>query len=307
MEQELTSDSLIGVTLREAREAKKLTIEDVSKQLRLSEKQINALEADEFEGFASAMLARGFIKNYARMLNLDPEPLLDAHRKFAPQDQVQSILYTSETAVPLPQASKSKLITFFLIGVLVVVGLFWSVYNNLNQQESPDQAEVTLDHIANQTPEPAVITSPAMPEQALPAAERNEVAVEATNTQPESALKSPEVLAATNVEIKPIKDEKSATENSTKADLVSPTPIVGGLKVTFKFTEESWISVQDKNYKSVLSKLGRAGDVEEVEGLPPLRIVIGNANGTQLILKNKNIDLMPYNKSNVVHMTLPME
>ena len=307
MEQVLMSDSLIGITLREAREAQKLTIEDVSKQLRLSEKQIHALEADEFEGFASAMLARGFIKNYARMLNLDPEPLLDAHRKFAPQDLVQSILYTSETAIPMPQASRSKLITFFLIGVLLVGGLFWIVFNNLNHQENPDQAEITLDHIANQTPEPADISAAAMPEQALPAAERNEIAEESTNKQPVSAFKSPENLPTTNVEIKSSNEEKSTTENSTKIDPLAPAPIIGGLKVTFKFTDESWISVQDKNYKSVLSKLGRAGDVEEVEGLPPLRIVIGNANGTQLILKNKNIDLMPYNKSNVVHMTLPME
>ena len=294
MDQELTNDSLIGVSLREARETQNLTIEDVSKQLRLSEKQILALEADEFDGFASAMLARGFIKNYARVLGIDAEPLLDAHRKHAPQDQVQSMYYTSETEVPIEPASRSKLIVFFLIGLLIVGGLLWAVYHNLNQQDNPDQAEIVLDQNANQTSEQAAgNTLSAAPEQALPAAERNEVAVQEINTQSAIEMKAPK--------------GESLTTSSTKEDAVSPVSIAGGLKVTFKFTEDSWVSVLDKNYKTVLSTLGRAGDKADVEGLPPLRIVIGNANGTQVIFKNKSIDLMPYNKSNVVHMTLPVE
>ena len=306
MDQELTNDSLIGVFLREAREAKKLTIQDVSKQLRLSEKQILALEADEFDGFASAMLARGFIKNYARLLGIDAEPLLETHRKHAPQDQVQSMYYTSETAVPLPQASRSKLITFFLIGLLLLGGLFWAVYHNLNQQDNPDQAEIVLDQNANQTSEQASGNAlSGVPEQALPAAERNEAALQDANKQSAIEITNPEATVATNIEVK-APEQGSSTASPIKAD-VSPVAIAGGLKVTLKFTEESWVSVLDKNDKSLLNKLGHAGDVEELDGLSPLRVVIGNAHGTQLFIKNKNIDLMPYNKSNVVHITLPVE
>ena len=276
MDDEITSEILIGLSLREAREAKNLTTEEVSKQLRLSEKQINALESDDFDGFASAMLTRGFIKNYARLLGLDPEPLLEAHRKIAPIDQVQSISYISETVVPLPQASKSKLFAFFLIGVFGLGVLVWAVYHFITKPEVPNQAEIALDQFASQTPEQT------------------------------ADVKAPKTLLTSNAELKAPKDAVLIAD-PLKPSVVSPIAIVGGIKVTFKFTEESWVSVLDKNDKSVLSKLGRAGDVDEVEGLPPLKVVIGNANGTQVFLKNKNIDLSPYNKSNVVHITFPTE
>ena len=79
MDQELGSRVLIGVTLRDAREAQKLSVEEVALRLRLSEKQINALEADDFSIFGSAIFVRGFIKSYARFLTIDPQPLLDVH------------------------------------------------------------------------------------------------------------------------------------------------------------------------------------------------------------------------------------
>ena len=66
MDQEEAIQVLIGASLRQARLSEGLTLEDVSAQLRLSEKQITALEEDDFDGFGSAMLTRGFIKNYAK-------------------------------------------------------------------------------------------------------------------------------------------------------------------------------------------------------------------------------------------------
>ena len=59
--------SSIGASLRAARESQSLSVEKISSQLHLSEKQIQALEQDEFQSFGSAMLTRGFIKNYARL------------------------------------------------------------------------------------------------------------------------------------------------------------------------------------------------------------------------------------------------
>ena len=105
-------NSLIGASLKAARETLKLSIADVSSQLHLSEKQIRALEQDDFESFGSAMLARGFIKNYARLLSLDPEPLLEIHRKTFPEDQIQSISYQTENVAysKAPNLNKSKVL-----------------------------------------------------------------------------------------------------------------------------------------------------------------------------------------------------
>lgn len=297
MDQEEANQVFIGASLRQARLSQGLTLEDVSAQLRLSEKQINALEEDDFEGFGSAMLTRGFIKNYARLLSLDSEQFLDVHRKIVPNDLVQSIAYSSELAVPLANSRTNRhavLIMSVSLIVLALIGLL--TYLSLSNQKNIDQAEIELDSASPLNAE----------EKALTPIETQVVEAPISNVQDGQDFKMSD---ASNV----VNNESKSAENLTlkpdplKVEAPKPQIIVGGEKITLKFTEESWVSIQDKNYKTILSKLWRAGDVEDVEGLPPLRVVIGNANGTQVILKNKNIDLTPYNKSNVVHITLPLE
>lgn len=297
MDQEEANQVFIGANLRQARISQGLTLEDVSAQLRLSEKQITALEEDNFDGFGSAMLTRGFIKNYARLLSLDPEQFLDAHRKIAPHDQVQSIVYTSELAVPLANSRTNRhAMWIMMISFIVLASIGLVTYLNLGGQKTTDQAEIALDSAATSNAE----------EKALPAIEAQLVEAPVSNVQEVRDSKLPDLTTIADNESKNAENLNSKP-GPLKVEVPTPQAIVGGEKLTLKFTEESWVSIQDKNYKTILSKLGRAGDVEDVEGLPPLRVVIGNANGTQVILKNKNIDLKPYNKSNVVHMTLPLE
>lgn len=306
MDQEETNQVLIGASLRQARTSQNLTLEDVSAQLRLSEKQITALEDDDFDSFGSAMLTRGFIKNYARLLSLDPEQFLDAHRKIAPHDQVQSIAYTSELDVPLTDSSASrhaKLIMFISLIALAMIGLV--TYLTLGNQKTKDQSEIALDSAVTSNLEEKAL-SVVLPENSVPIVEAKALEAPVSNVQDDrdSKLSYPSTVA--NNESKSVENLNSKND-PLKAEASKPQVIIGLEKLTLKFTEESWVSIQDKNYKTILSKLGRAGDVEDVEGLAPLRVVIGNANGTQVIIKNQKIDLMPYNKSNVVHMTLPLE
>jgi len=65
-----------GVALAAARKAQGLTVEDVAGQLKLSPRQIEALEAERFGDLPGAVFVRGFLRNYARLLHLDPGPLL---------------------------------------------------------------------------------------------------------------------------------------------------------------------------------------------------------------------------------------
>lgn len=64
------SDS-IGARLRAAREARRLTIEQVSEATKLRPHYLQALETDDFTAIPSAAQARGFLRLYAEFLELD--------------------------------------------------------------------------------------------------------------------------------------------------------------------------------------------------------------------------------------------
>lgn len=66
-----------GQRLRAAREAKGMSVYDVAEVLRFSSRQIELLEADRYDDLLGATLVRGFIRGYAKLLKLDPVPLLD--------------------------------------------------------------------------------------------------------------------------------------------------------------------------------------------------------------------------------------
>lgn len=71
----------VGQILKETREAKLLTLEDVEKNTKIRKELLEALEADNFAKLPPSTFVQGFIKNYGRFLNLDSEKLLAIFRR----------------------------------------------------------------------------------------------------------------------------------------------------------------------------------------------------------------------------------
>ena len=302
MDQEVTSNSLIGVSLREAREAQKMTIEEVSTQLRLSDKQVAALEEDNFDVFGSAMLTRGFIKNYAKLLKLDPEPLLAAHRQIAPQDQAQSIAYKSDGLVASESMGYKKSKILMLVGLLVFCLLVWVIYQKVVVSQITNSSD-TVQPLAEATSS----TVPASPEVALPAAERVDD-VTAANAVTEIQLPKASAVdaqPAQTIEVKKPDPKASAVESPAEQDTTSNSVATPGmLRVKLVLTGSSWIGVQDRTGKTVFSKLAKAGTEEYVDGLPPLKFHIGNVSATQVILNGETVDLSRNTFNNMARITL---
>lgn len=81
----------LGALLREARERRGLSLEAVERQLRIRPHLLEALERGDLESLPSQVQARGFLRNYADFLGLEPQLLLDRYeersrgRKTAPR------------------------------------------------------------------------------------------------------------------------------------------------------------------------------------------------------------------------------
>lgn len=71
----------IGEQLKAAREAKGVSLAEASKATRTLTKLIVAMETDNFSELPVPTYAKGFIRLYARYLDLDPEPLVEEYMK----------------------------------------------------------------------------------------------------------------------------------------------------------------------------------------------------------------------------------
>jgi cytoskeletal protein RodZ len=70
--------STVAEQLRAAREAKKLTVEQVADLTKIRTDHIRALEEGRFSAFSAKIYIRGSVKNYAGVLRLDATALLAA-------------------------------------------------------------------------------------------------------------------------------------------------------------------------------------------------------------------------------------
>ena len=114
----------IGATLRGAREAAGYSIADVAERMRLSRHLVENLEAERFDLFPVSVFLRGYLTSYARLLGIDPEPLLEAYdrRGFGPpqlhsQDSARTASRGSEFTVTIT--------TLIVIAVLIILSALW--------------------------------------------------------------------------------------------------------------------------------------------------------------------------------------
>lgn len=114
-----------GAVLRREREARGYTIDSVAEALKLAPRQVEAIEVDDFEALRGQTFARGFVKNYARLLQLDPEPLVARIQSSAPQARVVLEPRSNvPSGLPLTSASSGPVVAGGLaVAALVVVAL----------------------------------------------------------------------------------------------------------------------------------------------------------------------------------------
>ena len=115
----------LGETLRRARQAKGITIEDAERVTRIPKKYLEALEVEDYGILPAPVYARGFLRSYAGYLGLDAQELLP----FFPVGHVEE-----PTLEPLPQVRQPRtwnmngLIAMAVVASLIaIVVLLYSI------------------------------------------------------------------------------------------------------------------------------------------------------------------------------------
>lgn len=71
----------VGEILKDARLKKKIRRKEIVKKTKISSKYLKALESDNYKKLPEAAFVKGFIRNYANAVGLDPEQALAVFRR----------------------------------------------------------------------------------------------------------------------------------------------------------------------------------------------------------------------------------
>jgi cytoskeleton protein RodZ len=114
----------LGHILREARETKGLTLAEAQEETRINSKYLAALENGEYDKLPTPVHVRGFLRNYARFLGLDAQPLLERYELNLSQQTKSRLRPTQENAPnqPLSSVNPEQQIFFDPVNMEVNVG-----------------------------------------------------------------------------------------------------------------------------------------------------------------------------------------
>lgn len=323
----MTYGSGCGNILKAARETQGLSIHEVSGQLRLGVKQIQAIEQDDFDKLPQPSIVRGFIRNYARLLNIDVAPILEAYQRIVPDKaplplSVRSNASRSVIDKPARTLRPQRLLTLLIFLILAAIAAYF--YINHIKPHTLKDASLALDvaEISETTGQqieiPAPQAAPTSAETGTPA--DSAAAVDAASSANPVATEAPAAdIGASQQPVAGMVPPTTADSVVSTPTIVStPTPAAGQTIETttlkavdpqkanlfFKVTEDSWVRIEDMQGKKVFSEVLPAGSERQVVTDKPVNITVGHAAGTQLTIDNQPYDLTQATRGRVARIQL---
>jgi cytoskeleton protein RodZ len=279
--QEIAPEALpsVGAILRSAREGRALQVGDIAQALKLGQRQVEALERDDWSVLPGTTFIRGFVRNYARLVDVDPAPLM-AGLEGQLEKPANTLAVPEATPTRISNASKSRDGLVVGIGALLLVlaGLaYFLLPNDLNALRDTLQGMIS----GADKPVEATLVQPAPP----PVQE----ALFPPDSTPQQLI-APEVAPA-----------EGAAQSAPVATAEAPVP---DPQLRFVLSQASWLEVRDRDDTVVFSQRLIAGSEQAVGGRGPLSVTVGYAPGVKLFHRGQVVNLEPHTRGDVARLVL---
>ncbi len=296
----------VGAILSRAREAAGLSIEECAQQLKFPAKRLQALEQERYDELPGGTFARGMLRAYARLLNLDADALV---RQSADRIEVRD---TSDSAVslrrpiPFSEAGKRSNVLYAALSVFALAVVAWVAWGWMHERQGATKLTFVP---AGQAP--AGGSAPATTESAP--AKSPDGTVVASVTPPAAPIPQEAQPAPATAPAAPAAPVAAAPAAPVAAPAAAPAPAAeaagpvaaGRRRVVFAFERESWVEVRAGSEKRVIATfMGAPGTQKAVDGTPPLVLLVGNASYVKLTYDDKPVTMKPHAKTDVAKVTL---
>jgi cytoskeleton protein RodZ len=255
-------------------------------------RQVEALERDDYSAYKGPVFIHGFIRNYAKLLGLDPKPLIRATDSMLNPPQAASPLPSEPEHArrPLP-ATQMKRRLWPAAAVALIIAIARSLY--FGGRRAPDPGRTAASIAARDKNVPSAKTSSAETRS------RNESKLDVESAKPPARSS-----AKTETKAESKSRNETIVRTPTEPNASSSGQTAGRVTVRMIFEQDSWVEIKDRSGNTIFGQLSPAGSRRSVSGEPPLSVVVGNAAGVRLIRDDKNIDLVPHTRVDVARLTL---
>lgn len=341
------SVAAVGAGLAQLRESKGWSIEDVSARLKVSVPKLRALEAGDLSHLPDPTFALGVVRSYAKMLGADPTPFVQVLRRERglPEPDLSmpassgGDLPRGKVSLSLGSSGTSSRRSWLWGVAAVIVGVIALAMWHTNGGESSAwlarlKATANSATGSTQSAPPANVAEgqatggdesgasapqgdaqvggqPAEAAASAPATAAQEAtgpaSADAQQMQPGAVANAPAQTQA-QVQAQAVAPASPAVATAAQPAAASAASAAGTSTFAIHATQDTWVSVRQKDGKEVFSGLVHGSDAREIAGVPPLRVTVGNRAGVEsMTLDGQPVDPAKYAsaKGNVARFVLP--
>lgn len=265
----------LGNRLKEAREEKGMSLDDLQAATKIQKRYLTALEEGNYDIIPGKFYVRAFIKQYAEAVGIDSEHLFEEFKKDIPNsynDEVSEKLSSIKPQRELPKsASKAlELLPTLLVaaGVIVVIAIIYVIVQAVNgggnqQAEGPKTEESQSKYDVSKD---------------SPLTKENQ---QNTDAQKDSAEGDKEKKDQQSDENDKLTIKATASEGSSTTYEVSGSD---KLELEVKASENSWVRVRDEKGSSLKEGMMKKGETfqKNITDQSQIDLRIGYAPGVEI-------------------------
>jgi cytoskeleton protein RodZ len=290
----------IGDTLRRERLRRGLDLDKVAAETKIGRHQLEAIEANQFDRLPGGVFARSFIRQYARLLELDDEEIIAQLKQ-----QFDEPADTAPLAEPQPSSrlpympsladlydrlrSDSSLAAFVwvVIAVLVCAGIY-SLWQRSRQPMTQAAIATAPRPPASRAAEPASRVAEPAPRVAEPASLKPSVPTESVESTKAESLKTSFIPAevADNGTIRvPGRPPEPASPRETAG---KPEAFPVAMRVAFTASEPVWVSIKSDGTRAYTGTI-EGQESKQFDASRKMTVLVGNAGALQISLNGKHV------------------
>ncbi len=285
-----------GQILRDARIALGISVQKVSDNINLKISVINNIEKNVLDKDISQTFMRGYIRCYARYLNITEDDVLRAYDCHNTKCEQQAELQSFSRRTKLEaHDNRLMLVSYGIVGFMLVVFLIWGLGGD-------DVDIVVPDPVGIHTIE-SVVSSETMGT----VTELEEDAPSLITS--EQSITDPPQSTADEVDnsAQPIVVEQPAATISVVTNTLNNKPVIALQSLVLTFAGDCWIQIKDSNGKTLSTGVRKAGQTTQLQGLAPLSIKLGAPEQVTMSYAGEPVDLSTFRQGRLAKFKLPFE
>lgn len=251
----------VGKYLKELRESKGVTLEEIAEETKIQKRYLEDLENDEFESLPGDAYVKGFIRNYSAAMNINSDEVMAIYKRMKTNDtQVEEEFLEKDIVIERAKVKKLNVLVIIILITLFAVGIYMFLAGKISIEKMENKGTTSV----------------------------KEENIKMENQQNVEKIKSINENVSENMGIENEKKDEVLNKEESGITETAISDKIKKIEITIK--GDSWLTIKDGNEK-IFDGLAKAGETKIIRSEKPVYVKIGKVSNVAVKFNGELLEL----------------